>query len=467
MSSSANRLTNGEPNLLPAHGVLALVGYGIHVRVDRGHLLFEDGVGENRRRGRLARVGHGLKRLIVIGSDGQVSLSALQWLADQDAAFTMLDRNGKVLVTTGPVRPYDAKLRRAQSMSLHNGTAFRLSREIIDRKLAGQERVVLHELNNEPAAFAIRQYRSELAEVESVDEIRLVESQAAKVYWTAWRTLTISFPRKDIPRVPEHWRVFGSRVSPLTGSPRLATDPVNAILNYLYAILEAEARLAAAILGLDPGIGVLHTDTIRRDSLASDLMEPIRPDVDAFVLDWLKREPVLRNSFSEQRDGNCRLMDAFASRLSETAIKWARLVAPVTEWFALEIHKSARTGQSNPPARLTQRYKREVKGGGPLPKVKPSSTPEKLCRGCGKKIAKPHNNCKQCASQLDSDRLKEVARIGRGAVIHHRPKRRGLQLKKLIRKLFGIGIGRTSPIGSRRISTGNRFSRFSPQFRYP
>jgi len=39
-----------------------------------------------------------------------------------------------------------------------------------------------------------------------------------------------------------------------------------AVLNYLYAILEAEARLAASELGLDPGLGVLHRDTPNRDA---------------------------------------------------------------------------------------------------------------------------------------------------------------------------------------------------------
>ena len=45
-------------------------------------------------------------------------------------------------------------------------------------------------------------------------------------------------------------------------------------------LLESEARLAAAALGLDPGLGVLHLDTPNRDSLACDLMEAVRPQVD-------------------------------------------------------------------------------------------------------------------------------------------------------------------------------------------
>jgi len=85
----------------------------------------------------------------------------------------------------------------------------------------------------------------------------------------------------DVARVPDHWRSFGSRISPLTGSPRLAANPPNAILNYLYALLEAEAQGAASGMGLDASLGVLHADTPHRDSLALDLLEPARPQVDS------------------------------------------------------------------------------------------------------------------------------------------------------------------------------------------
>src|ERR1700686_1583523 len=84
-------------------GVLALSGFGIKVRMQCGHLEIEDGIGPERRRIRLARVGHGLKRLVIIGSDGFISLEALRWLADQKASFAMLERDGSVLATTGPV----------------------------------------------------------------------------------------------------------------------------------------------------------------------------------------------------------------------------------------------------------------------------------------------------------------------------------------------------------------------------
>ena len=189
------------------------------------------------------------------------------------------------------------------------------------------------------------------------------------------------FPKNDLRRVPDHWRTFGTRVSPLTGSPRLAVNPPNAMLNYLYALLESEARLAAAAMGLDPGIGLLHVDTDARDSLACDLMEPVRPQVDAYLLDWLTREPLRREWFFEQRDGNCRLMGSFAVRLSETARTWGRAVAPFAEWVARELWSTVKK-----PTRLqgsrysaTQAHKREAKG---VSADVPANTPPKPPRIC-------------------------------------------------------------------------------------
>ena len=105
-------VSQSPESLQPRHGVVALSGYGLVVRVDRGHLILQDGIGAARREARFARVGHGLRRLVVIGSDGMISLAAFRWLADQNASFVMLERNGSVLVTTGPARSSDVRLRR-------------------------------------------------------------------------------------------------------------------------------------------------------------------------------------------------------------------------------------------------------------------------------------------------------------------------------------------------------------------
>jgi|SRR5215469_4010594 len=385
--------------ILPRHGVVTLFGYGIKAYVDRGHLILEDGIGPERRQSRFPRVGHGLRRLVVIGADGMVSLAALRWLADQDAAFVMLDRLGKVLATTGPVRPSDARLRRAQSLAQDSGTALKIAIGLIRQKLISQERLVRDQFQNDASTQIIANARQALMKAKSSEEIRRYEAHAALGYWAAWHELPVTYPPADLRRVPEHWRTFGSRLSPLTRSPRLAVNPPNAMLNYLYAILESEARLAVSELGLDPGIGFLHSDTRARDSLACDLMEPIRPQVDAFLLDWLRRAPLQRKWFFEQRDGNCRLTSGLAIELSETSRIWRQALGPFAEWIAHTLWST--TSQAKVPAtRLTQNRRREAKG---IPRGTPTVPMTSPLRS--------HGICVQMASRENPLRAPKLVRL--------------------------------------------------------
>jgi CRISPR-associated protein Cas1 len=401
--------------LRPHHGVLTVSGYGIRVSVERGHLLLQDGVGALRRRGRFPRIGHNLKRVILIGSDGSVSLAALRWLADQKASFVMLDRDGSVLMTTGPARSSDARLRRAQALAHHSGVAIPIVRYLLDQKLAGQERLARERLNAEAAAEIIGKARRDLQAADTVVALRAVESQGATAYWSAWHEVPVTFPKADLPRVPEHWRVFGSRRSSLSGAPRLAVNPPNAMSNYLYAMLEAESRLAAAALGLDPGLGLLHVDLESRDSFACDLMEPIRPQVDAYVLDWLTRDvPLQRAWFFEQRNGNCRLMASFVALLSDTAPMWARAVAPIAERVAQMLWSTVRkpSAESRLPARLTQRHRREARYEMPAASEERSGIPP-TCPGCGTPLKRYTTRCAACESKEATKRLVRAAEEGR------------------------------------------------------
>jgi CRISPR-associated endonuclease Cas1 len=388
----------------PRHGVATLYGYGIQVRVDRGHLLIEDGIGADRRTVRFPRVGHGLKRLVVIGSDGIVSFAALRWLSDQQAAFVMLERDGSVLATTGPVRPSDVRLRRAQALAHQSGAALAIAKELIRAKLAGQESLVRHKLKDTATADAIAGLGERLSVADNLDTVRFLEAQAAGHYWSTWSGLPITFPRQDAKRVPDHWTRFGTRKSLLTGSPRLAVNPPNAVLNYCYALLESESRLALAALGLDPGIGVLHVDTPNRDSLACDIMEAVRPAVDAWLLDWIMQEPLRRCDFFEQRNGNCRLMGPFAAKLSETAPTWGKLVAPWAEYVVHTLWNSIRHAKSERPVatRLTQQHRREAKGQPSFPKIE-TPKPDRLCRWCGKNIRQGKSYCVQCAPLISRE----------------------------------------------------------------
>jgi len=398
-------------------GVLALCGYGIRITMQAGHLQLEDGIGLERRRLRLPPVNHRLKRLVCIGEDGFVSLAALRWLSEVGASFVMLDRLGKVRVVTGPASPSEARLRRAQALALGNGNAIKIARELISAKLNGQEALVRERLRNVRAADSIAALQARLGDAPDLNAIRGIESWAAAEYWEAWRDLSLLFPRKDASLIPSHWLTFGARHSPLTGGPRLSVNPANSLINFTSAVAESECRLAACACGLDPGLGFLHTDTANRDSLALDLIETIRPAIEAWILDWLMHEPLRRSDFIEASNGNCRLSSSLCSKLSETAPTWGKLVAPWAEYVA-DTLRGSNTSRSNVgrglSTPLTQAHRRKAKSTSPpdlkMPKI------GHICHGCGTRT-RVGRNCPKCGREIWRNKLIELAKAGRVAAL--------------------------------------------------
>ena len=401
--------------LTPRCGVVTLFGYDIQVRVNRGHLVLEDGLAVSRRYGRFPRIGHSLKRLVIVGANGMVSVAALCWLADQKASFVLLERDGSVLASTGPVHPSDARLRRAQALAHSSGAALRIARELVRQKIAGQASVVRYKLLDTRTADTIDRFASDLPSANDMRAVRVLESRAAYAYWSAWRTLPVNFPKRDLPKIPQHWLSFGTRISPLTGSPRLAVTPACAMMNYLYSLLESEASLAARGLGLDAAMGIFHVDQPGRESLSCDLMEPVRPRVDSYLLDWIATQPLKREWFFEKPNGNARLMASLTQRLSETAPIWARAVGPIAEWVAQELWNSARKPappELSLPTRLTQRRRSEGRGREYIPKAASPPTPPRVCSGCG---VTTHEGrlCQRCGRKLSGEKLIQLAKRGR------------------------------------------------------
>lgn len=162
-----------------------------------------------------------------------------------------------------------------------------------------------------------------------------------------------------------------------------------------------------------PGLGALHVDTTARDSLASDVMEPIRAEVDLYVLDLITREYLNPRWFIEEPNGNCRLSVEFASRLAQSIPIWSRAVAPVAELVAREFWKTIRRPDIPFATRLTQSNKRQAKGAAVAsPQSKPPRR-DHLCSECGKTIGPESTKCLSCAVDDATKHMLDAARIGR------------------------------------------------------
>jgi len=95
-----------------------------------------------------------------------------------------------------------------------------------------------------------------------------------------------------------------------------------------------EAILASSAVGLDPGLGIVHADSKGRQSFALDLIEPVRPAVEAFVLLLLSDRTLRKREFVETRDGHVRLMAPLTHELAETLPRWRDAIAPWAEKIA-------------------------------------------------------------------------------------------------------------------------------------
>jgi CRISPR-associated endonuclease Cas1 len=347
--------TTVTPIVVRPSGVVVVDGYGIQLQVERGRLTIRDGIGRARSEASFARATCPIRRLVLLGHTGSISLDSIRWMADVGIGFVQLDVDGRLLVASGGLGLDDPRLRRLQAQAFGNEVGMAIAIDLLDAKLEGQARVARRLPGDRGVGAVIESLKPALRLATTPAALLVPEARAADLYWKAWAGVDVNWARRDVSLVPEHWRTFSGRASPLTGKPRTAANPANAILNYLYALLEAEARLACLAMGLDPGLGVLHADLRARDSLALDVIEAVRPDVDAYLLELLGRRAFRRTDFVETRQGGCRLLAPLTHELAETMPYWRGRLAPVVERVAQRLAADHDAAKRPLPTLLTGR----------------------------------------------------------------------------------------------------------------
>ncbi len=169
--------------------------------------------------------------------------------------------------------------------------SLRIGRRLIELKLSGQE-AVLKEMDSAEGSGAckawdrIGEIRKDLLRAENLDSLRGHEGAAAAIYFREWAR-----------QLPEKWGFSGRNRRP----PK---DPVNALLSLSYVIAGGEIRRGIQKRGLDPAVGFFHALEPERDNMVLDILEPVRPAVDLFVLGIM--EKLSPRDFNTSRDG-CRL----------------------------------------------------------------------------------------------------------------------------------------------------------------
>lgn len=409
--------------------VLVVDGFGVGLSVTRGHLLVRDGLGKHRRERTLPKTQRTVRRIVILGHTGQITLDAIRFCSDTGITLVQLDTDGPVLLIAGACGPDDARLRRAQAAAAGSDVGVDLARTLLTHKIRGQARVAGTHLQQPQLATSLGALADQLADADLV-RARELEAQASNQYFAGWSAVPCRFAARDRERVPEAWQYFAARGSPLNRgrSPRNAADPVNALLNYGFALAETECRIASIAVGLDPGLGISHTDKKARDSLVLDLLEPLRPVVETHVLELLRTRYFRASDFHETRQGACRILPPLTHELTEQLPTYARAVAPLAEAVAHTLAGSS-PGRIDLRTPLTRSNTMRAQEPGARSARRASSweapAPSATCRNCGAALASSRRQlCPACwpvtrtaiATEATRQRVGKLAELRRDGV---------------------------------------------------
>jgi CRISPR-associated endonuclease Cas1 len=421
--------------------IAVLDGAGCALRVQYGSLVAEDGIGRHRRIRRWTRA-MPPSRVVVLSDSGFLALDALSWCEHVGTKVLGIDpHSGRVRYeSTASSSKRDRRLVRAQAvagMADDHPIGLAIVQRLLRSKLAGESHLARGTLEIPETADTIDALAHALDDVTSIDQARQLEASAAAAYFAGWVNHPATQPRfadRDRDRIPSHWLRFDGRRSVLGAgnSNRRAERPVNGILNFLFAVAKAECVLACRIVGLDPDLGLLHLDSAGRPSMALDICEPLRPRIEAFVLELVAQRVFRRVDFLEAPDGAIRLGIGLRHELVATLPRWATLVAPhaeavaraLTELVATDYRTSAPlTGTRRRQATARIKARKAAAGAARLQNAtrtpKPQQDPLPLaptCVQCGGQLSRDrHQRCPSCwATQPGQD---EPTRRKRGRAI--------------------------------------------------
>ena len=234
---------------------------------------------------------------IVTFSHGTITQNVMAACAKRGIGLFVLSQNGKFRFQIQGESHGNACLRKRQYM-LTEQERLPLASAMLRGKIEHQAFLLAKGRRNHPesgsallqtAEKMLRDIAQTLAEKTNSGELRGVEGQASKIYFSA-------FP--NLIRTGEETFYFHGR------NRRPLKDKCNAMLSFAYTMLMYECLHALESVGLDPCIGMLHGVRAGRPALALDLMEEFRPVMaERLVLHLINLRMVKPEMFETAEDG--------------------------------------------------------------------------------------------------------------------------------------------------------------------
>lgn len=299
------------------HLPLILAGHGVRLTIENAALVVRHGLTHHPQKPEKKRYFRGDRflpsRIIMLDGDGYLTFDVLAWLSEQKIPLVQLDWMGSVTcVIGGSGYGADLKLQAAQLATKKTSKQLRIARWLVEQKLRATCETLKTALPASDATAramefslgAIKQLKS--CPPNSISKLNGIEGRAAYLYFRAWREIPLSWKGTGRKPIPTDWLKFTARNS-LDEINRNAVHPVNAMLNYAYAVCENLVRIQIVAEGFDPTIAFMHGNWRKETPLALDVMEPLRPVVDAAILEFVQAHKFEPGDFAIDQRGVCRL----------------------------------------------------------------------------------------------------------------------------------------------------------------
>ncbi|WP_056617202.1 CRISPR-associated endonuclease Cas1 [Sphingomonas sp. Root241] len=310
---------------------LILTGDGVQMRVEKGTLHIRDGLThypQEREDYRFFKGDLDLPpRIVTVDCSGGLSFDVLAWLAEQGVTLICLDWKGdgvSVLACNGYAAD-PVKVRWQQETRADSAARLAFAADLIGRKIAiSLTTLEQHIPPSRLQTIAIEKSRigiDRLANEKFADlnAVFAIEGECASAYFAAWQGLAISWKGTKRHPVPDGWQIYKGRSSLANGvkpENRNASHPVNALLNYAYAVTLQRLQIQAIADGYDPTLGVMHSGKRGNPAFILDLIEPERPRIDALILAFVAKHTFSGADFVIRDNGGCRLSPQLAKHVA-------------------------------------------------------------------------------------------------------------------------------------------------------
>lgn len=245
---------------------------------------------------------HHVSSIVCFGYEITISADLMYACTEAHIGISYLNTDGKFLGRVEGIKSGNVLLRKSQfqvaddpELVLGLSKSFILGKVFNTKGLVGRfYRDSLDDSVKEiflSTSQKIKDILPEIKKVSDINQLRGIEGQVSALYFDIFGQ---AIKNADF--------CFNGRVR------RPPTDPVNAMLSFLYTILCHDCTSALGVVGLDPQMGFLHVDRPGRPSLACDLMEELRVVfVDRLVLRLINLKQIRVKDFEQNEVGGCRM----------------------------------------------------------------------------------------------------------------------------------------------------------------